>query len=315
MKDLTLFIALLALSLTMSAQSFRVRVELSFNGHTTDESPLNTEDEIFFDCGIASIFKNNPQFIQKSLRPTLGRDIWEMGPNSNQILHQTLFIGSINKGESVGGTFAVSDQDNGQLFNLRDFAKKNAEDIIKLIASGGKDPNSLKNLKDPLIKLLVDIGDRKDELIGVGNFNVHPNNKGQMVMEVKAGPNATLVASGATSAALQLTGFNSNYVLKFFLEPASVKPHLNRVRLDGSSDKCGCGTIRINNVLVHDKETKEVSITTGGEEYDWFCCDSEEKADPPEGTNLILVSYTQSNRNIEWTWFNQEKTEVPLLKR
>lgn len=310
----------------LQAQNYRVRFELIYNGKTTDASDPqyvfgnNTEDEIFFGVNASTVFNGKVSNSNHVIRPKSGRDIIEMGPNSNRSLNFSLFKGMIKPKEVVAFNLAIIEQDNAQVESFVRLGVGIGAALgavvsvlvgeVGLAAALGEQAKSA--IIDGTKALYKSLDEKKQQLIGDVMISVHDKGNGP-ALKVSSQNYSRVTRQAKNLVELALNGSKSNYKLLVYLEPASTPFKATEIYLDSSIDKCKCGKISVNGVSLAFGQTKNVNIGGDGNAYTWYCCDSDESANPPTGTNLIKVSYQRENK-ISWRWYNRINVS-PIIRR
>jgi hypothetical protein len=304
----------------------RVRMELEMKTTTdVNENHLpfsdNTEDEVYYSlAGVKKIKGQTTTLLRKEVRPNNpSRDVWEMGPNSNDRLHRSLFEASMNHADSAALTLVLSEQDNAQLKMIEDIIKHAIEGAITYLAqevgaSGflgtGKfdDKKALDTLFADTRALVLALVDRQDQPLGVVSI-VLAGNK----LEVKPSGGDTglarVISRTDDSADVELTAFGSKYRLRLYREVGDLPAPKHRVFLDRSKDQCGEDKLwvqsKTGDVLIRKGETRDVYVKT--DHYTWHCGSKSEidRSNAPDATNLAVTTRAPSGREISWEWFTE----------
>ena len=309
--------------------TYRVRFELVYNKTTDISDPinvigtLNTEDEVFFGVNSTTVFNGVSTNQNYTMRPIAGRDIYEMGPNSNKSFNFSLFNGSIKPKEMVAFGLAIIEQDNEQRPSILQLSGALGLATGAVVATligemelGAQLAQKAKTeIEEGLKKLYESFDKQTQQLIGDVAITVANKGNGPQLV-VKAQNNSGVSTSTPNMVELVLSGAKSNYTLRVYLEKTTVLFKSNYIFLDAFyDDKCRCGNVYVINRGSNrlDSNLKEIPISTGGEPYRWYCCDGPNSANPPDWTNLIMASY-QNQKNITWKWYHKQG-EAPIVKR
>jgi hypothetical protein len=310
---------------------YRLRMELEMK-RTTDSNensvPLfdNSEDEIYYSLAGVTVISGQTIGLQRKMqvRPNNpSKDVWEMGPNSNDLLHRTIYEGSLGGLDSAAFTLVINEQDNAQLNQLLQLLKDIGNMIGTVLAQQvgvsdflgtGEfdDKQALDTLVSDSKALLLALNDNKDQPVGVAAITM----RGGTLRVTGIGGFSTVLSASTKAAELELTGFGSKYRLRLIVEDGNLAAPQTRLFLDRyDEDRCGETNLKIEskngNVLVHKGETKEAYIKS--DKYTWYCGGSDEKDNAPDATNLAVLTRAPSGRDMKWEWY-LESTAVADYK-
>jgi hypothetical protein len=286
----------------------------------------NSEDEVYYSlAGVKIIDGDTTTLTRKEVRPnSSSKDVWEMGPNSNDALHRVLFEHDLNMVDQAAFTLVLSEQDNAQLNEIEQLIKNTIKAGVQYLSQEmgasdflgtGKfdDKKALDTLISDTKQLIGALGDRQDQPIGVVEIKI---DKGAKLILKGVGSGASTVSAHAQKGAIQLTGFKSKYLVKFYLEDGNQKAPINRVFLDKSGDKCGDDNLWVDGkdglVLIAKGESKDVYLGgEPGDRYHWHCGskDEDDSSNPPDGTNLAVTTRAASGRDIRWMWYSETRAK------
>lgn len=315
----------------IAAEPVRLRMELEVK-KTTDSNennlPLssNTEDEVYYSiAGLHVIDGQTTTLGRKEIRPNNpSKDVWEMGPNSNDVLHRSLYEHKIKMCDRAAFTLVISEQDNAQLKEIEQLIKDTIKLAVTAIAQEvgadhflGTGEFDDKKALDTLISdtkaILGALDDNHDQPIGVVEISM----SGATVKVKGVGSSVKEISSTFKKTEHELTGFGSKYRLRIWVEDGSKPAPKHRVFLDRSKDQCGEDKLWVEskngNVLLKKGESKDVYVKS--DRYTWHCGDLDENdsSNAPDSTNLAVTTRAASGREIRWEWF-EERTAVADFK-
>lgn len=291
----------------------RVVMELIV-GTTTDSTETgmpfasNTEDEIFYSLtGGRMIDGKDAAFLPTEVRPSGSRDIWEMGPSSNEKLTRTLFEGKLGGGDRAVVNVLVGEQDNAQREALKNLfmtvAQYGGDMIEKELGTEGTydafKGATQQEIVDATVELINDLGKRSDQAVGLFSISA-----GRNKLEVTAGDGvfSKVTKSDAKSATVELSGYGGAYTVKLRLEDADSAPRpATAVFLGEEYDKCGGDVLKVSGKNIKKGQTVVVSVPKP--RFDWYCDGTLEHTTAPAPTNEVQVKRAASGRDITWRTF------------